>query len=87
MEKFSLDIKKEEVEEAAKAYVAYQYAQYGMGNVPETILAESAERVMKDENTGRRIIENVENQKVIEAVKGAVSLKNKTVSVEKFREL
>ena len=87
MEKFSLDIKKEEIEEAAKAYVAYQYAQYGMGNVPETILAESAERVMKDENTGRRIIENVENQKVIEAVKGAVSLKNKTVSVEKFREL
>ena len=42
---------------------------------------------MKDENTGRRIIENVENQKVIEAVKGAVSLENKTVSVEKFREL
>ena len=87
MEKFSLDIKKEEVEEAAKAYVAYQYAQYGMGNVPDTILAESAERVMKDENTSRRIIENVENQKVIEAVKGVVSLRKKTVSVEKFREL
>ncbi|MDY5570665.1 MAG: trigger factor [Candidatus Cryptobacteroides sp.] len=87
MEKFSLDIKKEEVEEAAKAYVAYQYAQYGMGNVPDTILAESAERVMKDENTSRRIIENVENQKVIEAVKGVVSLRKKTISVEKFREL
>ena len=87
MEKFSLDIKQEAVEEAAKAYVAYQYAQYGMGNVPDTILAESAERVMKDENTSRRIIENVENQKVIEAVKGVVSLRKKTVSVEKFREL
>ena len=42
---------------------------------------------MKDENTSRRIIENVENQKVIEAVKGVVSLRKKTVSVEKFREL
>ncbi|MDD6253472.1 MAG: trigger factor [Bacteroidales bacterium] len=87
MQKNSLKIEESDIKEAAEAYVAYQYAQYGMGNVPDTLLKESAERVMKDENTARRIIENVENQKVIAAAKEAVSLKNKKISVEKFREL
>lgn len=58
-----------------------------MGNVPENLLKESAVRVLQDENTLHRIIENVEAQKVIESVKGAVSLDEDKVSVEKFREL
>ena len=40
-----------------------------------------------DENTSRRIVENVEATKVIEAVKGAVTLKAEKVSVEDFRTL
>ena len=58
-----------------------------MGNVPENLLKESAVRVLQDENTLHRIIENVEAQKVIESVKGTVSLDEDKVSVEKFREL
>ena len=87
MQKYSLKIEENDINEAAEAYVAYQYAQYGMGNVPDTLLKDSAARVLNDENTARRIYENVENQKVIEAAKGAVSLKEEKVSVEKFREL
>ena len=87
MQKFDLKIEEKDVHEAAQAYVAYQYASYGMGNVPETILKDSVARVLQDENTSRRIVENVEATKVIEAVKGAVTLKAEKVSVEDFRTL
>lgn len=87
MQKFDLKIEEKDVHEAAQAYVAYQYASYGMGNVPEAILKDSVARVLHDENTSRRIVENVEATKVIEAVKGAVTLKAEKVSVEDFRTL
>lgn len=87
MQKFDLKIEEKDVHEAAQAYVAYQYASYGMGNVPEAILKDSVARVLQDENTSRRIVENVEATKVIEAVKGAVTLKAEKVSVEEFRTL
>lgn len=87
MQKFDLKIEDKDVHEAAQAYVAYQYASYGMGNVPEAILKDSVARVLQDENTSRRIVENVEATKVIEAVKGAVTLKAEKVSVEDFRTL
>lgn len=87
MQKFDLKIEEKDVHEAAQAYVAYQYASYGMGNVPDAILKDSVARVLQDENTSRRIVENVEATKVIEAVKGAVTLKAERVSVEDFRTL
>ena len=87
MQKFDLKIEEKDVHEAAQAYVAYQYASYGMGNVPEAILKDSVARVLQDENTSRRIVENVEATKVIEAVKGSVTLKAEKVSVEDFRTL
>ena len=87
MQKFDLKIEEKDVHEAAQAYVTYQYASYGMGNVPEAILKDSVARVLQDENTSRRIVENVEATKVIEAVKGAVTLKAEKVSVEDFRTL
>lgn len=87
MQKFDLKIEEKDVHEAAQAYVAYQYASYGMGNVPEAILKDSVARVLQDENTSRRIVENVEATKVIEAVKGAVTLKAEKISVEDFRTL
>ncbi len=87
MQKFDLKIEEKDIHEAAQAYVAYQYASYGMGNVPEAILKDSVARVLQDENTSRRIVENVEATKVIEAVKGAVTLKAEKVSVEDFRTL
>lgn len=87
MQKFDLKIEEKDVHEAAQAYIAYQYASYGMGNVPDAILKDSVARVLQDENTSRRIVENVEATKVIEAVKGAVTLKAEKVSVEDFRTL
>jgi len=87
MDKYGLKVEDKDMQEGAMAYVAYQYAMYGMGNVPQEMLQEGANHVLADERQARQIGENVEDQKVIAAVKDAVSLQSKKISVEKFREL
>ena len=87
MKKFELKVEDKDMLEAAKAYAAYQYAMYGMGNVPEELLTDAAARMLKDERQLRTIEENVENEKVIAAVKEKVTLQSKKISEEKFREL
>lgn len=87
MQKYSLKIENEDVQAAAEAYVRYQYASYGMANVPDAILKDSVTRVLQDENTSRRIIDNIETNKVIDAVRKVISLDNENVTVEQFRAL
>ena len=87
MKKFELKVEDKDMLEAAKAYAAYQYAMYGMGNVPEELLTDAAAQMLKDERQMRNIEENVENEKVIAAVKEKITLQNKKISEEKFREL
>ena len=87
MKKFDQKVEDKDIHEAAEAYVAYQYAMYGMGNVPQEMIHEAAHRIMGDERQMRQIEENVEAQKVITAVKGVISTTKKKITVEKFREL
>ncbi len=87
MKKFDLKVEDKDMLEAAKAYAAYQYAMYGMGNIPDEYLTEAAAQMLKDEKQMRNIEENVENEKVIAAVKEKVTLQDKKISEEKFREL
>ncbi len=87
MQKNGIKIEEKDIREAAEGFVAYQYAMYGLGNVPHEMIVEAAKNVLKDENQMRRLEESVEEQKVVAAVKEVVSLQNKKISVEKFREL
>ena len=73
--------------EAAKAYAAYQYAMYGMGNVPEQLLEGAAQQILSDERQMRNIEENVENEKVLAALKEKMTLSKKKITEEKFRKL
>ena len=87
MKKYDLKVEDKDIHEAAEAYVAYQYAMYGMGNIPQEMIHEAAHRIMADERQMRQIEENVEDQKVLTAVKAVISTTKKKISVEKFREL
>lgn len=87
MKKFELKVEDKDMLEAAKAYASYQYAMYGMGNVPEELLTDAAAQMLKDERQLRNISENVENEKVIAAVREKITLQNKNISEENFREL
>lgn len=87
MQKNGLKVDEKDIREAAEGFVAYQYAMYGLGNVPQEMIQEAAKNVLKDENQVRRLEESVEEQKVVAAVKEVVTLQTKKISVEKFREL
>lgn len=87
MQKFGFTVEHEDILEAAKAFVTYQYAMYGIGNVPEDLITEAVANVMKDRRQLERLSEQVEDRKVLEKIKETITLKDKKISSEKFREL
>lgn len=87
MKKFELKVEEKDIVEAAHAFVSYQYAMYGMSNVPEQFIHESAQKMLEDQQQVQRIYDQCAEQKVIAAVKEVISLDKKSISVEKFREL
>ncbi len=87
MQKFGFTVEHEDILEAAKAFVTYQYAMYGIGNVPEDMITEAVANVMKDRRQLERLSEQVEDRKVLEKIKETITLKDKKISSEKFREL
>ena len=87
MEKLGLKVEAKDIQEAAESYVAYQYAMYGMGNVPADMIKSSAKNVLEDENQRRRLEEQVEDNKTISALREKVSVQTKKISEDKFRAL
>ncbi len=87
MQKFNLKVTKDDVLAAARSYVAYQYAMYGMAGVPDNLINSSAENMLQDQNQYRRLEEQCEDNAAIARVREEVSLQTKKISMEKFREL
>lgn len=87
MKKFEFQITEQDMKEAAEAYVAYQYAMYGIGNVPAEMIQEAAKNVLSDRKQFANIEEQVEDQKVLTKIRETITLKSKRISAEKFREL
>ena len=87
MDKYQVKVEEADLLASAKAFAAYQFAMYGIGNVPEDQLETYAKSILSQEKEGRRVLEQVEDQKTLEAVRAVVTLDTKTVSVEEFREL
>ena len=87
MKKYEVKIEEADLLASAKGFAAYQFAMYGMNNVPEEQLEAFAKNILSQEEQGRRILDQVENEKTFAAVREVVTLKKKKISVEKFREL
>ena len=87
MQKFGLKVSREDILSAAKSFVAYQYAMYGMAGVPDNLIKSSAENMLQDENQYRRLEEQCEDNKTIARIREEVTLQSKKISMEKFREL
>ena len=87
MNKYNVKIEEADLLASAKGFAAYQFAMYGMNNVPEDQLESFAKNILSQEEQGRRILDQVENEKTIAAVREVVTLKKKKISVDKFREL
>ena len=87
MKDFGFDVTHEDLVDAAKAYVTYQYAMYGLPQVPDDMLMDAVANIMKDRRQLERLSEQVEDRKVLEKIKETITFKDKKISSEKFREL
>ena len=82
-----LKVTKEDVMKQAKQMAAYQFAMYGMQNVPDEQLTKYAEQLLGDRQQADRILEKVQDDLVLDYVRKTASLDKKKISLEKMREL
>ncbi len=87
MQKYGFKVDEKDLREAAEAYVTYQYAMYGIGNVPKEMIQEAVVNVLHDQRQAERIVEQVEEQKVLSKLKEELTLKPTKITSTKFREL
>ena len=83
----NIQMTREDLINHARKIAAYQFAMYGLNNVPQEQLDTYAESLLKNEKEGRRIIEKVEDDLVIDYVRSVVTLDKKSISIEKLQEL
>ena len=87
MEQYKVTVSQEDLLASAKGFAAYQYAMYGLSNVPDEQIEQFAKSILAQEKESRRIEEQVMTQKTVDAVKGVIGLKAKKITREKFAEL
>ena len=85
--KYDVKVSQEDLDEAARGFASYQYAMYGMNNIPEDFLKEYARKLLNDRKQVENLAQSVLDSKVISSLKEAVTLEEKGITVEKFREL
>lgn len=83
----NLTVTKEDVLKVATNIARYQFAMYGINNVPEEHLAQYAEKLLADEKQNRRIIEKAEEDKAIAFIKENVTVEPKVIAIEELRKL
>ena len=82
-----IKIEKEDIDNAAFIFAQQQLSQYGIYNAPEDLIKQQAKRFMQDERARDAIHEHALDNKFYAAVKEAVKVNEKTISVEDFRKL
>ena len=82
-----MKVSKDDVMKQALSMASYQFAMYGMNNVPEEHLTKYAEQILGDRQQAERIVEKVEDDLVLSWVRRTATIEPKKVSLEQMREL
>ena len=77
----------DDIKAEAKATVAAQMAQYGMGNLPEEYLDQYAQSLVNDQKQRGQLRDSAVNRKIMGVIRAAVALDEKEVSLEEFNKL
>lgn len=82
-----IKVEQEDVINIAKDATKAQFAQYGMMTVPEDILENYAQEMLKKKENVDGLVGRVVEAKLATALKAKVTLNNKTVSMEEFNKM
>ena len=82
-----IKVEQEDVIKMAKEATKGQFAQYGMMTVPEDILENYAQEMLKKKENVDALVGRVVEAKLATALKAKVTLNNKTVPMEEFNKM
>lgn len=85
--KNDLKVTDEDIQDAARKVTRAQFAQYGMGNVPDELLNNYVGEMLKKPETVRNLQDQAMSSKVAEFLKTAVKLNEKEITMEDFTKL
>ena len=84
---YDVKIEKEDQMRLARIYAAQQFAQYGIGNVPDETLDRYAGELMENKDYAKEINHRAFEDKVFATIRDNVSLTEKDVTAEEFNKL
>jgi len=82
-----IKVEQEDVLEVAKRQTRMQFAQYGMGNVPDEIITNYANEMLKKKEQVEGLVARCVEEKLGVAIKDIVKLTKKSVTLEQFNKL
>lgn len=83
----NIKVEDADVKAAAKEAARMQFAQYGMNNVPDEYLDNYAGEMLKKRDSAAGFVDSAIENKLVQALKGVVTLDEKTVTLDEFNEL
>ena len=83
----NIKVEDADVKAAAKEAARMQFAQYGMNNVPDEYLDNYAGEMLKKRESAAGFVDSAVENKLVQALKGVVTLDEKTVTLDEFNEL
>ncbi|WP_071145791.1 trigger factor [Bacteroides ihuae] len=87
VKEFDIKVEQADVLQMAKDATKAQFAQYGMLTVPDDLLDNYAQEMLKKKDSIDGLVNRVVDSKLSVALKNKVTLKNKVVSLEEFSGL
>ena len=82
-----IKVEQDDVLETAKRQTRMQFAQYGMGNVPDEIITNYATEQLKKKEQVEGLVARCVEEKLGKALKDVVKLTKKSVTLEEFNKL
>lgn len=85
--KLEVKVEEEDVMNFARALAHNQFMQYGITNMDQQTIDDTARRLLADKNYRSQIVERVSDQKLFGAIRNAVTIDAKDVTFDAFKEI
>lgn len=83
---FELKIENEDMKIIAMQAAKAQFAQYGMMNLPDEMVENYANDMLKNKENARNLLDRAMENKIIDALKSKMGLEEKVISLDEFRK-
>lgn len=87
VEQTGVKVEEQDIREIARQSTRAQFAQYGMGNIPDELIEKYADEMLKKRENVEPLVEAAIDRKLAVALKEVVKLDTKEISLEDFNKM